>query len=161
MDEDEIIAFIRDKYGSLESPNFSFVEDAISRQPYQALIRRLSRVFSVEEDTDPNDDVSFMYVLTSGRRQWLLRMSMLGPYAVLFRLNDEDEPELVWDDWQATSDSEKEALGILSDMGIRVMSLEELSLRVPLTLFNADPGNVRVYQALFTDTDVLPWEGSF
>lgn len=160
MNEDEVIAFIRSKYGSLESPNFSFVGEALSGRPYEDLIKRIGRLCAVEEDTDPNDDVSFGYILTAGEQQWLLRISMLGPYGVFFRLTNGDEMEIIEGERQAASTFEKEVLSLLSDTGVRLLSLEELSLRVPLKLFNADPEDVRLYQALFADIETLPWEGS-
>ena len=67
INEEEVQAVmdvIRSHYKSLQSPDFSFVRDTIPKRPYEKVLRQISKHFQVEEDTDPNDDVSFGYVLT-------------------------------------------------------------------------------------------------
>ena len=62
----EVMDAIRSHYTSLQSPDFSFVRDTLAQRPYEKVLRQISTHFQVEEDTDPNDDVSFGYVLTKG-----------------------------------------------------------------------------------------------
>lgn len=110
----------------------------------------------MEEDTDPNDDVSFGYLVTEGDHKWVLRLSMLGPYALFLRL--EASVTVVSGSTTPLSTPEETMLTILAQHGIHVMDMDELLWPVPLHLLNTDPRNVRVYQALFTDSAVLPWE---
>lgn len=154
----EIMTFIRRRYKSLENPNFSFVAESISKYPYEDLIRQIRTYFQVQEETDPNEDVSFSYSLFREQDQWILRISMIGPYAVLLRVGKSDASEIVSCTVRMLSISEKELMNILADNGIRLLDHDTLCLPIPLKLFNAEPENTRVYQALFTDSDFLPWE---
>ena len=156
----EVMDVIRSHYKSLQSPDFSFVRDTLSKRPYEKVIRQISTPFQVEEDTDPNDDVSFGYVLTKGSERWVLRLSMLGPYAVLLRLHQAARIEVMAHRAHVSSNSEKDLMTTLADHSIRLLDRDALLIPVPMRLFNAEPENTRVYQALFTDTDILPWEES-
>jgi hypothetical protein len=162
MNEEElkrVMDLIRKRYKSFESPDFSFVGDAMSRRPYEKTLQQIGKSFHIEEETDPNDDVSFGYLLRREEKQWVLLLSMLGPYAVLFRIDESGRvKELLTHIEQAASDSEKELVTILSDNSICLMGREMLLIPVPISLSNAETENTRVYQALFTDTDILPWE---
>jgi hypothetical protein len=155
---DEILARIRSAYGSLDQPEFHFVGRALNERPYNALIQQLEGAFSVEHDTDPNDDVSFVYLLSADGRRWMLRLSMVGPYALLLRLHEDHLVEVISPREPSSDALEEQVFILLSGNGIRVLAKDELMRRVPLRLFNARPGNVRIYHALFEDTDVLPWE---
>ena len=44
--------------------------------------------------------------------------------------------------------------------GIKLLTVDELSRPMPMTLFNTNREKVRLYQALFSDRDQLPWEAS-
>jgi len=142
-----VLTQIERTYRSYESPEFFFVS------PYKHLVQKISACFQVEEDTDPNDDVSFGYLLRAKYRsgakrdqQWLLRLSMVGPYAVLFRLLHTEtgvptvisytEPvlsELECSPW------EKYLLNTLSLLGICLMDRQSLMQPVPMILFKAEP----------------------
>jgi len=156
----EVMDVIRRSYKSLQSPDFSFVRDTIAKRPYEKILRQISTHFQVEEDTDPNDDMSFGYVLTKGGERWVLRISMLGPYAVLLRLHQTAGIEVIAPRVQVSSRAEKALITTLADHSIRLLDRDTLLILVPMRLFNAEPENTRVYQALFTDTDILPWEES-
>jgi hypothetical protein len=156
----EVIDVIRSVYGSFENPDFHFASEALRRRPYEQVVSQLERIFKAEEDTDVNDDVSFGYVLRShGQREWVLRLSMVGPYAVVLRLSGNGPAEVVSPGAPTLEEQELKLLQVLSAQGIQVLSQDELMRPVPLSLYNTNPGNVRIYQALFSDTDVLPWEG--
>ena len=86
LNSENLKSIIFQKYGSLEAPRFDFVKEVLKARPYDGVIEEIRRKFTVEEDTDPNEDVSFGYVLVRGDKTWLLRISMLAPYAVLFRI---------------------------------------------------------------------------
>ncbi len=149
---------IEERYGSLASPRFSFVREAMAANPYASVVRRIEERFACEEDTDPNDDVSFGYVLRDPSGVWVLRLSMIGPYAVLMRQRRDGSVEVVAPGTAVASESERQLMHLLADAGVVVVDRRTLLEPVQLALSNTEPNRVRVYQALFTDTDVLPWE---
>ncbi len=145
-------------YGSLDEPDFSFLSAVMATCPYSELIEELRYRFEVEEYTDVNYEVSFQFVLrdaTGARRR--LELSMLGRYAVLTRLPAKQPSAVIT---QATSGIATEEAAILSILERHdVVPLDAVLLAEPvkLRLNSADPENVRVYQALFVDSDFLPW----
>jgi hypothetical protein len=153
----EIINLIQKKYGSTDSPFFSFVQDMLSNQPYKFIIQEIKRIILVTEDTDPNDDVSFGYIIQNDKEYWSLRISMVGPYAVLMRIKANGNCEALSPTVKNLSELERQIMKVISDNGITVLDQEILSIPVRLKLFNTEESNTRIYQALFTDTDILPW----
>ncbi|HET7585093.1 MAG TPA: hypothetical protein VFK13_09300 [Gemmatimonadaceae bacterium] len=152
---EEIYEAIRQCYGSLEEPTFWFVHDAEHERPYQSVEQALSRTFTLKEVTDTNDDVSFVYEVGRGERTWLLQLSMVGPFAVL--LHDATGGGCEPVGLQAADEIEHEIIHAIQTRGIQILDREILEVPVALRLYNTDPGRVRVFQALFSDTDILPW----
>lgn len=158
MQPNSILEHIREKYRDLDHPEFWFVGESISRQPYQPLVERLEQQFSVQDDTDPNDDVSFIYVLRSGRDAWVLALSMVGPFAALFRATS-DHPVLIdATGMSALTKQEAELVEEAQSFGFSFLTKALLEMPIGLTLQNASRENTRLYQALFSDTDILPWD---
>ena len=156
----KVLEIIQSKYTSLAYPDFSFVEENLVQRPYEKILQELGQIFQVEEDTDTNDDVSFCYILKNADKMWILRLSMLGPYAVFLRLHASGHLEVVDQTTPGVSESEKTLMTLLAGMSIHLLDRQALLYHVPLSLCNTAPGNTRVYQALFTDSDILPWEES-
>ncbi|MBI1924049.1 hypothetical protein HYR99_07340 [Candidatus Poribacteria bacterium] len=154
----EIMTFIEQKYKSFDFPDFSFVEKEMSTRPYQAVVGELRNIVELKEDTDANDDVSFSYLLVKGNKRWSLNISMIGPYAVLMLMNHSRSFEIVHPEDEELSQLENEIAKILQKHSITLLPQYLLEYPVPLQLYNTEPENVKVYQALFTDTDILPWE---
>ena len=155
----EFLSRIKEVYRSLDEPNFSFVMEATRKRPYEDVISEVVTTLGLasEEYNDPNDDVSFQYHLSRGDENWAVELSMLGPFAVVARIGEGWDRVLIQND-SSLSELERQLLAILRSYGLRLLSREELEQPVPLRLFNAEPGDVRVYQALFSDIDVLPWQ---
>ncbi|MBI1925548.1 hypothetical protein HYR99_15005 [Candidatus Poribacteria bacterium] len=130
----------------------------MSTYRYQAIVDELGNIVEVEEDTDANDDVSFCYLLVKGNKRWSLNISMIGPYAVLMRINHLRRFEIAYPDDGNLSQLENEITKILQKNSITLLPRYLLECPVPLKLYNTEPENVKIYQALFTDTDILPWE---
>lgn len=154
-----IFAHVSDRYRSLEAPRFSFVEEALDTNPYLSLLHRVGEHFDCTEDTDPNDDVSFGYVLRKESRVWVLRLSMVGPYAVVLRRRGDEAMEVIADECGDIVEEEERLLRLLEAEGLTTLDRDTLLRPIPLRLSNTAPEQVRLYQALFTDTDVVPWEG--
>ncbi|MFE2175814.1 hypothetical protein [Kitasatospora sp. NPDC059462] len=79
------LADARIAYGSLTSPDFSFAARACQRQPYRRLMERISEFSKVEDNTHLDEDVCFYCKISSSSGNWHLLLSMVGPYAMLFR----------------------------------------------------------------------------
>lgn len=152
---DALKEVILNKYGSYEEPDFRFVEYAIKNNPYQNLIESLSRHFKTIDQTDINTDVAFFYLLDNRRKQWVLGLSMLGSYAVLLRLTNKN-PKVV-SNGTKIDDDEVIILRNLEEQSVSILSQSILESPIKLRLFDTLPENVRLYQALFTDADILPW----
>lgn len=135
-------------YGSLQTPNYKFVDRALRQRPYRDLVAALEQVFAVQEITDPNYDVSFAYVL-EGEVAYLLHLSMVGPFAALFPFS----ADRVVGEALATADSAEAAviLRLLSQQEVTVVDAPTLSLGTDILDIESNSGHtLSVYQALFT-----------
>lgn len=157
---EKILASIQDAYGSLEEPNFGFVSRALKRQPYRELLMSISHLYSVEEDTDENDDVSFGYILRSSTETCTLRISMVGPYCILLHVFDDGTCSLIEPSKKIGSPSAQRLVEALTQAGLHLLDEHTLLVPVDLALSNTEPDNRRIFQALFTDTDIIPWVSS-
>ena len=148
---------ILDKYGSLSDPRFHFVRATLEADPFRPLIDELRASFEVSEHTEPNVDVSFALVLRADGRVFPLRLSMIGPYAVLLRPPPAGSWEVI-DPAAKTTESERRILDTVRRFGIEPLDQTTLSLPIGLNMGDTEPDRCRLYQALFVDRDVLPWE---
>lgn len=158
---DRAIVAAREKYGSLDSPDFSFVQQALDEQSGDDLIREFEKCFRVEDYTDTNDDVAFFVGLTSRKsgRRWGLALSMVGPFATLLRVGKEGGVETVVTRSERPIDADEERLlNICEEKGFQLLDKKVLSQPVRARLFNTQPERVKLYQVLFSDVDLLPWE---
>lgn len=154
----EVIDHIQAAYGSMDQPNFSFRKQQEDARPYDGLIAEIIEELGLAADeyTDLNDDSCFGYTLSGGDCAWILELSMVGPFAAFSRVCGNGRRVLTADDRDLTV-PERKIVDLLGGRKLRIMRREELERHIELRLFNADPENVRIYQALFSDTDILPW----
>jgi hypothetical protein len=153
----EIRRQIERVYGSLEEPLFHFVYAVVATRPYDALRLRLAARFDVVEDTELNADVSFGLVLSTREGRCGLRLSMVGRYAMLLRLVP-GAPAVVIASGSAQTADEAEIVAELAREDVELLDQATLDEHIPLVLFGAPRGETRLYQALFVDSDVIPWE---
>lgn len=152
---DDVIRQIERTFESLTDPKFFFVSEMLRARPYDDLVRQVTGDFAVTEDTDEDDDLAFGHLLSRGGRLWAMAISMVGPYALFARITQ------AWDDILTPSSTglskpERRLMSGLTGAGLRLLSREELERPVALNL--TGPSDVRVYHALFSDTDGLPWD---
>ncbi|OQW61348.1 MAG: hypothetical protein BVN28_07750 [Nitrospira sp. ST-bin4] len=155
-DTQRLLNVIQRKYKSFEEPEFWFVSKMISSQPYAPMVSHLQKLFTVQETTDPNDDVSFVYTLSKSRREWLLQLSMVDRYAVVLRGLDPVGCTFV--SWDSPTPEEQALRELLQVHHFTILDQQTLEQPCPLKMHNTDPENMCIYQALFSDVDVLPWE---
>ncbi len=87
FDWERFSRFVIDSYGSFESPDYSFVKLHFSVEKYPDVIRFLEGNYDFSEDTEPNSDVSYGYLLTGDADDFVLRVSLVGPYYYLSSLS--------------------------------------------------------------------------
>jgi len=67
-------------YGNLENPKYTFTRQFFQNSEYPEFIEYLRSNFQTLEDTEPNTDVSYGYIVWIEGKQHLLRLSLVGPY---------------------------------------------------------------------------------
>jgi hypothetical protein len=155
-----VLSIIKEKYVSLESPNFCFVSEVYNKNPYEKILKSLNSYFShIKDDTDLNYDHCFRYLLSSNfsREELTLELSMLAPLAVILKSGPGNKPQLVDPEKSTLTQEESELINILNREKIQFPNKELLSYPANLKLFYTEPENVMIYQALFSDIDVAPW----
>ena len=149
-----IVAAVKAAYKSLENPNFAFVSRAIKVQSYSRLLDQLGQSFTLFETTDENDDVAFTNLVSSESQDLGLWLSMVGPYALIQRVG-EDHVETL----RAPFSSQEELLiATLREHHIALVSEDLLRHRIRMNLDEAAKGKVTLYQALFDNSQALPWD---
>ena len=157
---DDLVREIEHTYGSLEDPRYFTITETMQRHPYEELIEEIGREFQVEDTTDENTDVSFIYALERKSESWALAISAVGPYAIFARGLPTSEAwgEILQPTSTGLLDHEVRLMRRLSDAGLRLLSKEELEHHIPLHILGRDPAEVRIYQAAFSDAGILPWD---
>jgi len=70
-------------YGDAAAPDRRSISRVFDDRPYDALLARLGQMGRVVDTTDINEDVSFAWAIEVGSFTWLIRLSMVGPYALV------------------------------------------------------------------------------
>ena len=150
---------IEGAYKSLAHPDFSFVKKVFNARPYDPLIKRLRDYSVVEELIEAEDDVCFSFLLKGQSSLWRLDLSVVGPFGLFIRLKAKvASSDFIHAGRDDVTGFESKVLGLLHGAGIKLLTTEELSLQIPMTLYNTARNNVRLYQALFSDREGQPWE---
>ncbi len=158
VDITAVVEAVARRYGSVSERDYSFVIEALAARPYADLVHRLATLVDIEETTDPNDDVSFRYVVTQEGDAWYMSLSMVGPYGLLLRLSDRGAHEVIADLASAESDREAEILALLEHAGIHLLSREAAEQPITLRRPGADEDEARIYHAVISDEPLLPWQ---
>lgn len=144
-------------YGSLDEPTYFKINEVMTQRPYDRLVQELEIYFRITEITDVNEDVSFQYELTQGDDGWVLELSAVGPYAAFSRYEEQGGRSLITAELDNLTLAERQVIEVLQRCGLRVMGRADLDVPVRLNLFVTEPEKVRLYHALFSDNDSLPW----
>ena len=140
---------IKEKYGDLESPDYSFLAKEEEKNPYAEFVRWVeAQGFAATNDTDFNTDVSFHYRFEKNDKSYIVRMSLVGRFSVFARI-DGDGIALIHED--ETSDPlAVEILEGLKKYGIPCLDEETISRRYPISLIDLEEGEATVFNALFS-----------
>ena len=156
---DSFASYLDSAYGNLSAPDFDFAKRGFDKRPYDRIIKRLRDYAAIEEILVGEEDVCFSYFLKGRTNLWKIELSLVGPFAIFVRL----KAQVTADDFlhnrkEDLIEFERKVVEIVRNFGISLLTTNQLQISVPLTLFNTPKENVRLYQALFTDRDGLPWE---
>jgi hypothetical protein len=154
----ELRQSLRASYGSLAEPKWHFVQQRYESRPYAAIESELRQGFKVNDGTDLNDDVAVVLEVEGTRKSWVVWLSLIAPVAAVTRSGSRGVVSVAEG---AGGDPEEEFLfGALERGGVTVLPQSLLELPIELALSNTEPQNVRYFQALFGDYDVLPWRAA-
>ncbi len=128
---EKIIIDLIAKYRSLRNPDYSFVSRVYQAEIYKKVIESLSGFFEIQDMTDINDDVSFVYVISSTETEWILMLSMVGRYAALFR--KDPVMEYVYFDETTKKQEEELIFSVLKQEEFLFLEEEILAAKVPLS----------------------------
>ncbi len=151
-----IMTALQSCYGSLEDPYFSKIYATLEGDRYRQLIENLrSSGIEVVETTDFNDDVSHQLVAIQAGDEVALGLSGVGPYATLRHLQTDDRSQ-----WITRSDAAPTALAsfvaqTVERAGLQLLDRDTVTRTIRMNCADGAT-QVTLYQALFTDTDVIP-----
>ena len=140
-----------ESYGSFESPDYSFVKANLALAKYHDVIRFLEGNFDFTEDTEPNTDVSYGYFLKEGTENFILRVSLVGPYYYLSSLLSDGSQKSPSIDLSST-DSMYPLIKHMEEAGMIFTSVEVLDKR-----FTFGNQSSRVYSILYCYEDEPSW----
>jgi hypothetical protein len=147
-DREDVLNSMRARYGSLSDPDFSFLHFDDGPVVMDEL-RGALKGAEVTDDTDPDTDVCFSFLVRMGKSQRFLQLSRVGPYACV-RVVGHEERYLRRGD--AHEPIDEQILAYVDRKGLALLEPELLSVRLPeLHLFATEPEVVAVYHGLFSD----------
>ena len=150
--KEHLLGLIALKYGDLEHRNYDFVLKDIESDPYQGVASELAKFFDVDKDTDPNEDVSFGYLL-SGKdgSKYYLRISMVGPFAFLIELKGVDFLKIIEKEFIPNKNEEK-IVNVFASCQIQLLGMEILDEKIKIgDEFKS------FFDLLFVNDGVPPW----
>jgi hypothetical protein len=150
---------LRKSYGDLSSPKRHFVLEAANRQPFETVMRELSRWCEVEDDTDINCDVCFTLIMRCAP-PLIVKLSMVGPYALVLSFGEDG---LAAQGKTLSPERSSDPPGIadrvfevLAEEGFIVVPEEQMEAMVPVA-FSDNDTETSLYAALFEPEGDVPW----
>jgi hypothetical protein len=145
-------------YKSVAKPDYGFFAKLANDPPYGDILASIAKFATVTDDTVPDDDVSFSYIIHSGEKLWYLQLSAVGPFVALFSVprGGRPTPRSSWrivEPDRAECEVEDLLVRHLVSAGFHIVSAADLQQEVEFNLVNND-GPVTLYQVLFRDDDV-------
>lgn len=153
---EHILRAIMKSYGSLTEPNFAFVSREIDNDKWGTEINFLMKKYLMEETTSLNTDCSRVFRFFINNKLFSLMISLIGPFAACCRQYGKGDPFISLNRADLRS-YEKELLTLLSKMGFEILDRKVLEIPIDLKLFYTSPEEVFLFQALFSDSEGIPY----
>jgi hypothetical protein len=158
--ESNIIHYILDKYKNLSHPNYLFKYNAESdnlKAVYLQIANYFKSEFNIVDQSDMNYESCYAYVISHEKNEWLLELSLVGPFANLMR--SKAKKNCLYSEFKSLNNIEKMIISKLDEYHIMMVKRETLEKSIKMKLnHNDNPNDTRIYHALFADTYGLPWE---
>ncbi|MEU2174960.1 hypothetical protein ABZ552_12125 [Nocardia sp. NPDC019219] len=149
---------LRESYRDFAAPKFRFVRDVTDQQPFGGVLKDLSAIGPVIDDTDTNCDVCFTFVVR-GEQQFLsVRLSMVGPYAVILSFGADGcgKTALIGSGQPQMRPAEAAVVSVVTAHGFTLVPAHHLETCVPIALVRGRE-EVTLYAALFEPGAEVPW----
>lgn len=151
-----IMTALRACYGNLEEPNYRKVTAILESDPYRPLIEELrSSGTEITESMDLNDDVAILLVVDQAKDQVGLWLSGVGPFAAL--VHQDAEGRYCWVTGPDGAPTPLAALvaTIVQRADLQLLDRRTVSRKIRMQWYDGET-EATLYQALFTDTDIIP-----
>ncbi len=143
---DQMYLEIVDAYGSIEKPNWNFVQRRFEKNLYEDIILQFQKTSRVEETTDINDDYCRVLSMCQAGMALTVRLSLVGRYACIH----DPDGRFLSTTGLATNFFGRQVLKILGDANFNVLS-EEI-LRTSIVFGN---GSEVLYRILFSSDELV------
>ena len=152
----DILAALHACYGRLDEPNFRKVYATLKTAPYQGLIDTLrSDGIDIVDTTSFNDDVSIQLFLKRYGDQLGLSLSGVGLFAALIVQDSAQNYTWVTGPENAPTPLAVTVARTVQQAGFRLLDRSLVIQPIAMTWYDGST-QVLLYQALFTDNDVVP-----
>ena len=151
-----IMAALATCYGNLAEPNFRKVYVTMGSSLHRNLIEELrGKGIKITETTDENDDVSNHLVLDCAGDHVGLALSGVGPYAALVHWDEAERRSWVTQPENAPTPLAALVAQTVQHAGFQLLDRSLVSRTIKMNWHDGSE-EVTLYQALFTDSDVIP-----
>jgi hypothetical protein len=151
-----ILSAVNACYGDLANPDFRQVYANMDGPLHRQLVDELrTNGFKITETTDQNDDVATQLVASRGTDEVGLALSGVGPFAALIQPNGKGSNRWITSANEAPSPLAALIAKTVQQKGFSLLSRDTVAHKISMS--RADGSNeATLYQALFTDSDVIP-----
>lgn len=156
------VEFARRTYGDLRAPDFSVINNAIEKQPYSSVVRRLADFCVIEDEAHNSwhDDVALCVILSHHGQSCFVWMSYVAPYAAVYMSLPANRGCLRDDDFvyrgSAVEGWVVRVMSVLESSGFWVLSPR--LLRMEMEFYSVNDGEVQLMplsRVFFSDLEDL------
>lgn len=147
---------LHESFGDTEAPNYTKISARLEARSAWPELSSIIQVFWTKDVTDVNEDISMCLLLKDGADEFRLELSAVGPYAILLKLV-RDSCRLMSSE-EILADTRLVAALHIALQSRTFLSRNTLEEEIAFGSDASRPTYSKVYNALFSDIDILPWE---
>lgn len=151
-----VVSKIVQKYGSLEAPNFSFVNE----QHCQADLawKNLRDYYNVTDSSDANNDVAYFLGVSNEKENWLVILSWVGPFCAIVKVEDSKYSFCFKKD--EDSETEDKVFEVIQSAGFNILDRVTTFTKIRMNISTIEASEIEVYKAIYSDLDIFQWENN-